>query len=86
MKWKVDAGNSATGPCGFVVYGLIADTKELALQKLRETFALPESIEGRGEDDDQHATKVIAYFNASHLTLDDIEEDDSEEDADDDGE
>ena len=78
--WKIDAGNSSTGPCGFVVYNLRAATKEEALQKARETFAVPESITDKGEDDDGNRTTVIAYLNASALTLDDIEEVEDEDD------
>jgi hypothetical protein len=77
-RWKIDAGNSNTGPCGFVVYDLWAATPEDALTKLRDTFALPEHIEGKGEGD----TTIVAYFNADALTLENIEEDPEEDDDD----
>lgn len=86
-RWKVDAGNSSSGPVGFVVYDVLAETREEALVKLRDTYALPESLEGYGENDDEQErgrgerTKVIVYFNAAALTVDDIEEDDDEEDG-----
>jgi hypothetical protein len=85
-KWKVDAGNSGTGPVGFVVYDLLAPTKEAALDKLRKTFALPDEIEGHGEDDDENRTLVRVYFNADKLTLKDIYEDDDDDEGDDEDE
>jgi hypothetical protein len=82
-RWKVDAGNSGTGPVGFVVYDILAPSAEAALAKVRE--ALPEYIEERQlvNDDDDEKVTIVAYFNSAQLTLDNIQRDEEDEDDDD---
>jgi hypothetical protein len=83
-KWKIDAGNSSTGPVGFVVYGIIADTKEAALAKVRDcdNYTIPEFIEEHGDEDDAgNRPTICVYFNPLALTLDNIEEDDSDDEG-----
>jgi hypothetical protein len=78
-RWKLDAGNSNTGPCGFVMYDIMAATAEDALAFVREE--LPNSLETKLHDGFGNETlTVVSYFNADHLTLDNIEEDEDEDD------
>jgi hypothetical protein len=79
-RWKLDAGNSTDGPCGFVIYDIMAATKEEALQRAREI--VPERLEGTSYDEAQREATVVAYFNREALTLDNIEEDEDDEDED----
>ena len=76
--WKIDAGNSSSGPVGFVVYGIQAETAEAALAHAQTRGVLPECIETTTEDDDALPVTIVTYFNPAALTLDNIEEDDDE--------
>ena len=81
-RWKLDAGNSTDGPCGFVMYDIMAATAEDALAVVREE--LPNAVERKLHDTHGDETlTLVAYFNADNVTLDNIEEDEDEDEDED---
>jgi len=80
--WKIDAGNSSTGQIGFCAYGIKADTKEAALDKIKKLF--PDQLEDTYDMDDREPITICTYFNTNALTLDNIEEDEDADDSDED--